>query len=177
MLNSIWKRWPAMEAVSAYFFTTLLRNVRISTEKTGLRGFNCHSCWTRFTRRAFQLDIPETNWRGSLKRIVLFVAWEFSFVAGDNVFCKFRDFVSFYAQHAHACVSYSSQHVLLGHSLDQSRDPKLKFSKFRERFLRWLVNKTRIAMSVGEAIELVKRVLFFWVIIMEKFLQGSSLRS
>lgn len=141
-----------MEAVSAYFFTTLLRNVRISTEKTGLRGFNCHSCWTRFTRRAFQLDMPETNWRGSLKRIVLFVAWEFSFVAGDNVFCKFRDFVSLYVQHAHACVSYSSQHVLLGHSLDTGpvARPGVKIRKFRERFLRWLVNKTRIAMSLLE---------------------------
>lgn len=138
MLNSIWKRWPAMEAASAYFFTTLLRNVRISTEKTGLRGFNCHSCWTRFTRRAFQLDIPETNWRGSLKRIVLFVACEFSFVAGDNVFWKFPDFVSFYVQHAHACVSYSSQHVLLAHSLDQSPDTRLKFRKFRERFFTML---------------------------------------
>lgn len=48
-----------------FFYYSITRNVRSSAEETGLRGFNCHSCWTRFTRRAFELDTPETNWRGS----------------------------------------------------------------------------------------------------------------
>ena len=45
-------------------------------------------------RHAFKLDIPETNWRASLKRNALFTALRSPFVVhGDNVFCKFRDFV------------------------------------------------------------------------------------